>query len=183
MRRPPSIFLIIVAAIAGFLLLGAIFGGGGGWHHDNDRITIVNPDTGSGNGSSGVAVNGQQVAPGSVVVIDNGRRGFGFFPFFPIFPLLFFGFLIFLFTRARRFRGGWGGPGRWEPRPDGRGPSDPSRFSNSTDWTWVGGEERNPASHPSASSTSTSTTKPNDPDAMDPSATAAPRDSDASSAS
>jgi hypothetical protein len=46
------------------------------------------------------------------VVIDNGRRGPGFFPFFPLVPLFFFGLVIFGFVFVgRRFRRGWGGPG------------------------------------------------------------------------
>lgn len=108
MRSPsPSpfrIFGIVAVAIAGFLLLGAIFGGGWGPRHDaGSNVTIVNP------GSSGTTVQGQTVQPGSVVVIDGGRRGPGFFP---VFPLVFFGLLVFgfIFVR-RRFHRGWGGPG------------------------------------------------------------------------
>jgi hypothetical protein len=148
-RPPPFIFIAIVAVIAGFLLLGAVFGGGG-WRHDNEsRVTIVNPGNGTSNGNS-VTVDGQSVAPGSVVVIDNGRRGPGFFPFFPIFPLLFLGFLIFLFTRARRFRGNCGGPGfgpnRWNGGPDDRGPGGPSHSSTSPEHAWFTREDPAPAS-------------------------------------
>lgn len=108
MRSPsPSpfrIFGIVAVAIAGFLLLGAIFGGGWGPRHDaGSNVTIVNP------GSSGTTVQGQTVQPGSVVVIDGGRRGPGFFP---VFPLVFFGLLVFGFVFVRRrFHRGWGGPG------------------------------------------------------------------------
>lgn len=129
MRRPPSILIAIVAVFAGFLVLGAIVGGGWGPRHDQgSNVTIVNPGTSDGSGSAnGMTVDGRSVQPGSVIVIDGGRRGPGFFPFFPIFPLFFLGFVmlgIIFFSRC--FRRGFGPGGRRGPGGyPGRGPAGP----------------------------------------------------------
>ncbi|MGC4105311.1 MAG: hypothetical protein QM753_03000 [Thermomicrobiales bacterium] len=119
MRRPPFVFFgAFIVLIVGFLALGAIFGDRDwGPRHDENRVTIVNPGQGG-------TVDGQSVQPGSVVVIDNGRHGPGFFPFFPLIPLFFFGLVIFAFVSfGRRSCRGWGGPGSWS------GPGEPSRFA------------------------------------------------------
>ncbi|MGC4190356.1 MAG: hypothetical protein QM589_03870 [Thermomicrobiales bacterium] len=123
-RSRPFVFLgIFVAVIVGLFALGTIFGDGDwGPRHDENRVTIVNPGQGG-------TVDGQPVQSGGVVVIDNGRRGPGFFPFFPLVPLFFFGLVIFGFVCfGRRFRRGWGGPGCG---PGGWGGPDggPSRFA------------------------------------------------------
>ena len=108
MRGPRPFIIIgaIIVVIVGLFALGAIVGDGDwGPRHDGSGVTIVKPGQGG-------TVDGQPVQPGSVVVIDNGRRGPGFFPFFPLVPLFFFGLLIFGFVIfGRRFRRGWGGPG------------------------------------------------------------------------
>lgn len=122
--RPFVFFGVFAVLIVGFLALGAIFGDDdwGRHHNDGSNVTIVNP-------GEGTTIDGQSVQPGSVVVIDSGRRGPGFFPFFPLIVLPL-GFLFFfgisrLFWGGRGFRrgpGGWGGPG---------GPGGPAQYSGS----------------------------------------------------
>lgn len=124
--RPFVFFGVFAVLIVGFLALGAIFGDGDwGRHSDGSNVTIVNPGQGG-------TVDGQSVAPGSVVVIDSGRRGF-----FPFFPLIFIplGFLFF-FGISRLFWGGrgfWRGPGYgnggWGGPNGPGGPGGSSRFS------------------------------------------------------
>ena len=131
-RSPFGVLGIIVIAIVGLLALGAIFGGGDwGPRHRDSSVTIVNPSTSSGqvvpSGSMGSA------GTGSVIVVDSGRRGPGFFP---LFPLLVFGLIVFGFVfLRRRFGRGWGpggpgfGPGPWggwgDPARSGEGPAGP----------------------------------------------------------